>query len=334
MGNCCEGDGINPHGPKRGEGGAGDTYRPAEDDIPTTLNTEEASEIARLSRAESVSQLTNEPSNLMMSLRRKFIITRAALQHGINDDTEQFNGEIQESISDMRDKDRRRVREWLESVQRALRGRKPTEFPPVQRKYLQQQQVAAASAAKSASSAASNNNSTSSVLSSPGGNSGLIPVTGTGKPQREAHHFKPSAASASASETASTNASDDVDVWNHSTPDNSIPKSSPENSNILRSTGSSASDAELRPMSPFTPSDGWKLASPGSDKSPASKGRAATTTGRGSMGSNRAIADGDDQDVPHVPLDRRASLVANELLGKRRGQSSSPPPSATSQVVN
>lgn len=100
----------------------------------TALNTEEASEIARLSRAESVSKLTNEPSTIMITIRRKFIITRAMLQHGINEDVNQFDNEIQESISEMREKDRRRVREWLESVQRALKGRRPSEFPPINQK--------------------------------------------------------------------------------------------------------------------------------------------------------------------------------------------------------
>ncbi len=97
----------------------------------SALNTEEASEIGRLSRADSVSKMTAEPSSIMMTLRRKFIVTRAMLQHGINEDVDQFNGEIQESIADMREKDRRRVREWLDSVSRALRGRAPSEFPPV-----------------------------------------------------------------------------------------------------------------------------------------------------------------------------------------------------------
>jgi hypothetical protein len=93
------------------------------------LTAEEEELAMNLSRIESVAKLTNEPSQMMVNIKRSFFVTRAKLQHGINDDVDQYLDDIKESVPEMRERDRRRVRDWLDTVSKALRNRPAEEIP-------------------------------------------------------------------------------------------------------------------------------------------------------------------------------------------------------------
>lgn len=364
MGNCCDGN-ENPHGPRgrdgkgngggngggaggHGNGAPGSSYHAngdVDEDIDTTLNTEEASEIARLSRAESVSKLTNEPSQLMITLRRKFIITRAAIQHGINEDVDQFYSEIQESISDMREKDRRRVREWLESVHRALRGRKPTDFPPLPKKVLDAQRAAAAAAATAAATGAA---AAAASADADGENRKGTPRYDNASDGGSGHdRMRPSA-------VARTNSNDSLDMmWTSPHPSIGAESSSGsglnhQRSNSARSSGASDSVRAVRNgpalMEPnggtgnsawgsamHVPGGAMSDASSGSPSAPSPMSPSAFDTSelasphlRRADGSVMAVADGDDTSPPRMPLDRRRSLLTHELVSQKNQAENTP----------
>jgi hypothetical protein len=113
MGNCCcSTDGFP---------GGGD-YQPRrsaqyDQTSVSSLATNELRMLDRLSRASTLKgELAVESKPLALSVSRKFILLRASLSNGINDDPAQFQKEIDDAAPELRHFEKKRIRDWLDLV--------------------------------------------------------------------------------------------------------------------------------------------------------------------------------------------------------------------------
>lgn len=69
-----------------------------------------------IGRAPSIAWTTCEPNSLMEAIQFKIRVIKARFQHGVTDDVDQYVEEIAESVPLFRSKDKRRICEWLDSL--------------------------------------------------------------------------------------------------------------------------------------------------------------------------------------------------------------------------
>lgn len=81
-----------------------------------TAAVDDSSTQMELQRHHSNAKLTDEPSPFMSAVTQSFRVFKARFMHGINEDVDQFQDEIEASQLPLALKDKRRIEQWLDTT--------------------------------------------------------------------------------------------------------------------------------------------------------------------------------------------------------------------------